>query len=96
VPTAVRCLHVISYGYAFYAWGMVITQSFNGAGDTVTPLWINLFCFWVLQVPLAYLLAFGTALGIEGIFWAVCASETISALVGMAVFRRGRWKTRVV
>jgi len=69
----------VSYGYAFYAWGMVLVQAFNGAGDTVTPTWINLGCYWCFQIPLALLLARGLAWGPTGVFFAItiCGSTTI-------------------
>lgn len=91
-----RALRVISYGYAFYAWGMVMMQAFIGAGDTMTPTWANLLCFWGCQIPLAWGLARGVALGPSGVFWAVVLSETLLALLMIQLFRRGRWKTRVV
>ena len=94
VSQAAACLRVISYGYIFYAWGMVMIQAFNGAGDTLTPLWVNLACFWGCQIPLAWLLS--QRMGVTGVFWAVAISETLLALTAMALFRRGKWKTRTV
>lgn len=93
LPYGIAALRLISYGYVFYAWGMVTTASFNGAGDTYTPTAINVVCFWVLQIPMAYLLAMKTSLGINGVFWAVTISESILAVVAVLVFRRGKWKT---
>ena len=90
------CLRIISYGYVFFAWGMVTVQCFNGAGDTMTPTWVNLFCFWVVQIPLAYFLARGMDLGPEGVFWAIAISYSVSAAVGFVLFRGGRWKQREV
>jgi putative MATE family efflux protein len=91
-----QALRVISYGYVFYAWGMVMMQAFNGAGDTMTPTWANLVCFWGGQIPLAWLLARGFGFGPPGVFWAVVVSETLLALLMMHLFRSGRWKGRVV
>jgi putative MATE family efflux protein len=88
------CLRVVSYGYAFYAWGMVMVQAFNGAGDTVTPTWINVFCYWLFQIPLAFLLA--RAEGPFGVFLAITISESVVAVVGVLAFRRGRWKNKIV
>lgn len=89
-------LGIMSYGFAFWAVGMVATQAFNGAGDTVTPTWINLFCFWVVQIPLAYSLSTYTSLGSTGIFWAIAASDVLIGILGITVFLRGGWKTQVV
>jgi Na+-driven multidrug efflux pump len=91
-----QCLRVVSYGYAFYAWGMVLVQAFNGAGDTVTPTWINLGCYWLFQVPLALVLAQGLGLGPLGVFLAITLAESLLAVVGLAVFRRGAWKGKTV
>jgi len=96
VPVAVNCLRVISYGYAFYAWGMVLVQSFNGAGDTRTPTWINFWCYWALQLPLAFTLARPVGFGTEGVFWAVPIAESLLALSSFLLFRRGTWKTVTV
>lgn len=90
------CLRIISYGYAAYAWGMVMVQAFNGAGDTVTPTWINLFCYWLFQIPLAWALATGLGLGPAGVYWAITIAETVIAVVAIAFFRRGHWKTRMI
>lgn len=92
----VECMRIVSYGYIFYAWGMIMVQAFNGAGDTWTPTVINLFCYWVLQIPLAWALARPLGFGTSGVFWAIFTAESILAVTGMLVFRRGRWKTRMV
>ena len=96
VRYGVSCLRWVSYGYGFYAWGMVMVQAFNGAGDTYTPTIINFFCYWLFQLPLAYLLAHHTGLGATGVFLAITAAESMIAVVGILVFRRGRWKRRTV
>ena len=95
-PVAVLCLRTISYGFLFYAYGMVITQSFNGAGDTWTPTWINLGCFWLWEIPLAYLLARHAGLGPQGVALAVMIAFSTLAVVSAVIFRRGRWKLRRV
>ena len=87
-----RALRIISYGYVFYAWGMVTIQAFNGAGDTGTPTRINIFVFWLFQLPLAYLLALVLDMGPDGVFWSFTLAYSLSAVVGLALFRRGRWK----
>jgi Na+-driven multidrug efflux pump len=96
VAVGARALRVISYGYVFYAWGMVMAQAFNGAGDTMTPTWMNLLCFWGGQIPLAWIFAHQAGLGPDGIFWSVTLSETVLALMLIELFRRGRWKGREV
>ena len=90
------CLTIISYGYGFYAVGMIVVQAFNGAGDTTTPTWLNLLCFWLLQLPLAYALASWLALGPHGVFWAAAIAESTLAVFALLVFRRGAWKLKVV
>ena len=90
------CLRIFSYGYVVYAWGMVMVQAFNGAGDTTTPTWINLVCYWMFQIPLAFILARTLGFGVQGVFWAVPIAELFIAAAGVLVFRRGTWKTRMV
>src|SRR5215472_2217452 len=92
-PIGASCLRTVSYGFLFYAWGMVITQAFNGAGDTFTPTLINLFCFWLWEIPLAYLLSRHTSLGVRGAFFAITFAFSTLAVVSYSIFRRGRWKT---
>jgi len=91
-PLAVSGLRLLSYGYISYAYGMVITAAFNGAGDTFTPTVMNLLCFWICQIPLAWFLAFRTHFGPRGVFVAVVISDTLLALLGIIWFRRGTWK----
>ena len=91
-----NCLRIVSYGYVFYAYGMVMVQAFNGAGDTVTPTLINLFCYWLWQIPMAYTLARTLQLGPKGVFTAIAISESTLAVVSMLVFRRGKWKQQKI
>jgi putative MATE family efflux protein len=93
---AVSALRTIAYGFVFYAYGMVVTQSFNGAGDTRTPTWLNLFVFWLLEIPLAWVLSTVVGMGPQGAFWAMTVSFSVLAVASSVLFRRGRWKTRVV
>ncbi|HZM15572.1 MAG TPA: MATE family efflux transporter [Candidatus Krumholzibacteria bacterium] len=96
LPTAAAALRIVSYGYVFYAWGMVMTNAFNGAGDTTTPSWINLVAFWLFQLPVAWLLSRTLGLGPHGVFWAIALAYSLSAVIGVAVFRRGLWRRRQV
>lgn len=93
IKYAVLSLQIISSGYIFYGIGMVITQAFNGAGDTRTPTWVYFFGFWVFQVPFAYLLHKYTAMGISGILVAVPVAETLMSITVFILFRRGKWKS---
>ena len=93
VPIAVECLKYVSLGYPFYAWGMIMEQAFNGAGDTWTPTKINLVCYWMLQIPTAWWLSQRAGYGPRGVYLAICSAETILALVAVLMFRRGRWKS---
>jgi len=95
-PFAVTCLRYVSLGYPFYAWGMTMEQAFNGAGDTATPTWINLCCYWMFQIPLAWYLANSAGLGPRGVYIAICGAESLLAVVGIVWFRRGAWKRAVV
>src|SRR5829696_3496176 len=92
----VDCLRIVAYGFLFYAYGMVLGQSFNGAGDTWTPTIINLFVFWLWEIPLAYVLSVKAGLGPRGVFISMMIAFSTLAVVSAAVFRRGRWKKRVV
>ncbi len=86
------CLQIIAAGYVFYAYGMVVIQSFNGAGDTKTPTIINFVCFWLFQLPLAYLLAITFNIGPLGVFLSIVLAEALIAVIGIIWFRKGKWK----
>ena len=92
---AISGLRIISLGFAFYGWGMVLTSALNGAGDTWTPTVLNLICFWLFSVPCAWWLSRG-ALGPKGVFIAIAASFVSLTVLSWAVFRRGKWRTRIV
>ena len=87
------CLQVIAAGYVFYGYGMVVIQSFNGAGDTKTPTYINFVCFWLFQLPLAYITAIWLDLGPLGVFISITLAEVLIAIVGIWLFKKGKWKT---
>lgn len=90
------CLRVIAAGYIFYGYGMVIIQAFNGAGDTKTPTYINFFCFWMFQLPFAYIMSFTLDFGPSGVFWAITLAEVLIATIGIIWFKKGKWKTTTV
>ena len=94
VPVGVDCLRILSYGNLAYAYGMVMVQSFNGAGDTFTPTMVNIFGYWLFQIPVAYVLASRTSLGPAGVFASIPLAETAIAIVGVLLFRQGRWKQK--
>jgi putative MATE family efflux protein len=87
-----QCLKIVSLGYVFYAYGMVVSQSFNGAGDTRTPTIISFFGFWVFQIPLAYALANVFHTGPVGVYAAISIAESFMAVAAIYYFRKGRWK----
>ncbi len=86
------CLRIIAAGYIFFGYGMVVIQSFNGAGDTKTPTYINFVCFWLFQLPFAYLVAVTLDFGPEGVFWAITFAEILIAIIGIIWFKKGKWK----
>lgn len=93
---AARCLHIVAYGFFFYAFGMVLEQAFNGAGDTLTPTLLNIFIFWLFEIPLAYILANHFGFGAEGVFWAITMAFSLLAVVSAILFKRGGWKLKKI
>ena len=96
VPLAVSCLRILSYGNIGYAYGMVMLQAFNGAGDTITPTIVNFFGFWILEIPLAYWLAIHLDLRSRGVFLAIVIAECSIAAAGIVLFKRGKWKMQKI
>jgi Na+-driven multidrug efflux pump len=96
LPIAALALRTFSCGNVGYAYGMVMLQAFNGAGDTLTPTIVNFFGFWVLELPLAWWLAVGLHLHAEGAFLSIVISECAIAAVGVVLFRHGRWKRQQI
>ncbi|MBT8236559.1 MAG: MATE family efflux transporter [Bacteroidia bacterium] len=92
VENGTLCLQIIAAGYIFYAYGMVISQAFNGAGDTRTPTKINFISFWIFQLPFAYLAAITFELGPLGVFLAILFAEILLSVIAMVWFKKGRWK----
>jgi Na+-driven multidrug efflux pump len=93
---AADCLRIFAYGNLAYAFGMVMVQAFNGAGDTVTPTLINVAGFWMCEIPLAWALAFRRGMGVDGVFAAIPISEAFITAMSLAVFLRGRWKRQTI
>ncbi|MBL4578212.1 MAG: MATE family efflux transporter, partial [Flavobacteriales bacterium] len=89
-------LQIICFGYMAFAYGMVIGLAFNGAGDTKTPTRVNLVAFWLVQIPLAYLLAITFGYGPAGVFVAIAISQSLLATINIVIFRRGKWKKMVI
>jgi putative MATE family efflux protein len=96
VPLAATCLRTLSYGNIGYAYGMVMLQAFNGAGDTVTPTIVNFFGFWLLEIPLAWWLAMHVGLHSNGVFWSIVIAECSIAAAGIVLFKRGKWKVQKI
>jgi putative MATE family efflux protein len=96
IDTGAEWLRILSYSLFVYGWWMVSVQAFNGAGDTVTPTWINVVFFWLIQIPLSWLLAVGLNWQHSGVFWGVFISETSVGLFTLWLFTRGKWKTAQV
>lgn len=92
LQSGMQCLQIVSLGYVFYAYGMVIIQSFNGAGDTLTPTILNVFGFWLFQIPFAYLMAIELDFKTTGAYIAIVSAESAMAIAAIIIFRRGKWK----
>ena len=89
-------LHIVAYGFVFYAFAMVMESAFNGAGDTITPTYLNLFIFWLFEIPLAYILAYTFGMGPQGVFWAITIAFSLLSVVAALLFKRGKWKLKVI
>ena len=96
VEHGVVSLQIISLGFIFYGLGMVLVQGINGSGDTNTPTWINFICFWIIELPLAFLLAIVFDLGLAGACIAIITGETMLTILGLYVFKKGKWKLREI
>jgi putative MATE family efflux protein len=92
----ISCLRILGVGYPMYAVGMIVIQALNGAGDTRTPSFLNFIVFWLTQIPLAYWLATSVGMGPNGVFLAIVLSESLLTILGVLVFRRGKWRTEEV
>jgi putative MATE family efflux protein len=91
-----QCLRIVALGFVLFAYGMVAVQAFNGAGDTVTPMILNVGCFWFFKIPLAWLLSKHLGLGPRGVFLSIAAAYSLQALIAYALFRQGSWQKRKI
>jgi putative MATE family efflux protein len=96
LKAGIECLRIVSIGFIAYGFGMVLVNSFNGAGDTTTPLTINIFAFWLIEIPLAWLLAIKAGMNEEGVFTAIVIAESLMTITAWIVFRKGKWKLKEV
>ncbi len=96
VEKGAECMRILSIGFVAYGFGMVVVHSLNGSGDTFSPMIINLFCFWVLEIPLAYILAISLGLNEKGVYYAIVIAETAMTVTAILIFKRGRWKLQKV
>ncbi len=96
IESGASCLRIVSYGFIVYGLGMVIINSINGAGDTLTPTIINFFCFWLIEIPLAYFLSITYGMNEEGVFYSIIISESLLTLIAIVIFKRGKWKLNKV
>lgn len=96
IADGITSLKIISIGFIMYALGMVLIQGFNGSGDTITPTWINLISFWLIEIPIAYLLAITLDLGLTGACLSIVIAESILTVISLFLFKKGKWKLREV
>jgi putative MATE family efflux protein len=96
VPLGASCLRIVSYGNLGYAYFMVMMQAFNGAGDTITPTIVNFFGFWLLEIPLAYVLAKPLGMKSNGVFFSIAIAESAMAAASAILFKQGRWKLKKI
>jgi len=96
IESGILSLQIISLGFVFYGLGMTMVQSLNGAGDTITPTWINFFSFWIIEIPLAYMFALYFGYGQQGVYYAIIMAETIMTIIAVYFFKLGKWKLKKV
>jgi len=92
LEAGIQALQIFAIGYIGFGYAMVISQAFNGAGDTRTPTIVNLICFWMIEIPLGYFLALTVGWGLAGVCWAVVIAETLVSILIILLFLQGKWK----
>jgi len=96
ISSGAASLRILAYGFMLYGLGMVMVQALNGAGDTITPTKINFFCFWLLEIPLAYFLALNLGIGESGVYYSIVVAESAMTIAAAWFFKRGKWKLKRV
>ncbi|ROL59139.1 MATE family efflux transporter [Bacteroidetes/Chlorobi group bacterium ChocPot_Mid] len=96
IQKGAEALRIVSYGFLAYGYGMVVLHAFNGAGDTTTPTKINIICFWFVEIPLAYLLSKILNFGEQGVFYSIVIAETCLTIISIIIFKKGKWKIKIV
>ncbi len=96
ISSGASALRIVSFGFIAYGFGMVMVNAFNGAGDTMMPTRLNMLCFWIIEIPLAYLLAIPLNLREEGVYYSILIAETIMTVIATILFKQGKWKLRDV
>jgi putative MATE family efflux protein len=96
VEKGAECMRIMSLGFVAYGFGMVMVNSLNGAGDTFSPMVINLFCFWIFEIPLAYVLAIVMGMGEKGVYYSIVIAESLMTAMAFYLFKKGNWKLKIV
>lgn len=96
IESGILSLQIMSLGFVFYGLGMTMVQSLNGAGDTITPTWINFFSFWIIEIPMAYMFALYFHYGEQGVYYSIIIAETVMTIIAVYFFKLGKWKLKKV
>ena len=96
VSSGSSCLRIVSFGFIAYGLGMVLANAFNGAGDTITPTKINFISFWIIEIPIAYILSLPFGMREEGVFLSIIIAEIVMTILAAYLFKQGKWKLKIV